>query len=181
MGLRCCIALVTVEVLLINLFLGLLLIITRDEEASFWLLKCLVENILPKYYISTMSGLITEIEVLSQLIAIKEPEIYRHVKEIGVPWAVITTKWFVCLFSEVLPTETVLRIWDCLFYEGSKILFRVALTLIRINKENILKCTDLAMLVSCFKDMVTDSYVVKCHDFMEVNQVQGLLCIITYV
>lgn len=81
------------------------MIITRDEEASFWLLKCLVENILPKYYVRTMSGLITEIEVLTQLIALKEPEVHKHVQNIGVPWAVITTKWFVCLFSEVLPTE----------------------------------------------------------------------------
>lgn len=52
-----------------------------------------------------MSGLITEIEVLSQLIAIKEPQVYNHVKALGVPWAVVTTKWFICLFSEVLPTE----------------------------------------------------------------------------
>lgn len=52
-----------------------------------------------------MAGLITEIEVLSQLVAIKEPEVSKHLKAIGVPWAVVTTKWFVCLFAEVLPTE----------------------------------------------------------------------------
>lgn len=52
-----------------------------------------------------MSGLITEIEVLNQLILIKEPDIHKHLKTIGVPWAVVTTKWFVCLFAEVLPTE----------------------------------------------------------------------------
>ena len=33
------------------------------------------------------------------------PDIYRHVTSIGLPWAVIATKWFICLFAEVLPTE----------------------------------------------------------------------------
>lgn len=33
------------------------------------------------------------------------PDIYQHVTNLGLPWAVITTKWFVCLFAEVLPIE----------------------------------------------------------------------------
>lgn len=65
----------------------------------------LVENILPKYYIITMSGLITDIEVLSILVKLRDPEVHSHIEALGVPWAVLTTKWFVCLFAEVLPTE----------------------------------------------------------------------------
>lgn len=33
------------------------------------------------------------------------PDVYQHVTNIGLPWPVITTKWFVCLFAEVLPIE----------------------------------------------------------------------------
>lgn len=40
---------------------------------------------------------------------------------VGLPCAVISTKWLICLFAEVLPTETVLRIWDCVFNEGYKV------------------------------------------------------------
>lgn len=54
-----------------------------------------------------MAGLITDIDVLGQLILIKEPEIYKHLQGIGVPLAAITTKWFVCLYAEVLPTEVI--------------------------------------------------------------------------
>lgn len=39
------------------------------------------------------------------------PDIYQHVTSIGLPWAVITTKWFVCLFAEVLPIEVKLIIY----------------------------------------------------------------------
>lgn len=33
------------------------------------------------------------------------PDVYQHVANVGLPWPVITTKWFVCLFAEVLPIE----------------------------------------------------------------------------
>ncbi|PSN30426.1 Growth hormone-regulated TBC protein 1-A [Blattella germanica] len=36
---------------------------------------------------------------------VKIPEVHKHVNSIGLPWAVITTKWFICLFAEVLPIE----------------------------------------------------------------------------
>lgn len=41
--------------------------------------------------------------------------------------------------------------------------------MIQTNRTEILKCTDLASLITCFKGMVKDTYVVKCHDFMKVS------------
>jgi len=46
----------------------LLLLVTKSEEESFWLLKVLVERILPDYYGPTMEGVIVDIEVLSELV-----------------------------------------------------------------------------------------------------------------
>lgn len=94
---------------------------------------------------------------------------YRHIQNIGMPWAMGTTKWFICLYADVLPTETVLRIWDCLFFEGSKILFRVALTLIKIHKELILQTTDLSELMMVFKNMKNHPKVIDCHGFIKVS------------
>lgn len=152
----------------LNYVAGLLLLVTKDEELSFWLLKTLIERILPKYYIPSMAGLITDLDVLNDLIKQLEPEVHRHIVNIGMPWAMGTTKWFICLYCEVLPTETVLRIWDCLFYEGSKILFRVAITLVRIHKQEILATTELGELVTCFKNMGNHENVVDCHKFLNV-------------
>ncbi|CAH1643266.1 unnamed protein product [Spodoptera littoralis] len=151
----------------LNYIAGLLLLATKNEETSFWLLKVLVEKILPDYYTKTMDGLIVDIEVLSELVKSKVPDVHQHVINLGLPWAVITTKWFVCLFAEVLPIETVLRIWDCLFYEGSKILFRVCLTLIRQNRQKIMSCNDFTSLAECFKSIVKDYSALQCHEFME--------------
>lgn len=153
----------------LNYIAGLLLLATKDEEVTFWLLKVLVEKILPQYYIKTMSGLLTDLAVLDELINIQDPHVHRHIKDIGMPWAVATTKWFVCIYSEVLPTETVLRIWDCLFYEGSKILFRVAITLIKTHRQQILETRDLSELVVCFKSMAESPNVINCHKFISVS------------
>lgn len=85
----------------------------------------------------------------------------------GLPWAVIVTKWFICIFAEVLPIETVYRIWDCLFYEGSKILFRVCLTLFKTHQDEILQSEDMTQLADVFRDMVQDPAVIDCHQFMK--------------
>nr|CAI5862228.1 unnamed protein product [Callosobruchus analis] len=151
----------------LNYIAGLLLLATKDEETSFWLLKTIVDQILPQYYISTMTGLLTDLDVLDDLIYKYEPVVSRHIKAIGMPWAMGTTKWFICIFAEVLPTETVYRIWDCLFYEGSKIIFRVAIALIRLHKQDILQAHELGELMMCFKVMRNNEAVIDCHQFMK--------------
>ena len=59
----------------------------------------------------------------------------------------------------MLPVETVLRIWDTVFFEGSKILFRVAIGLLKLNKERLLAQKDFAALIEEFKYIVDSSQV----------------------
>lgn len=61
----------------------MLLLATKSEETSFWLLKVLVEKILPDYYTRTMDGLIVDIEVLSELVKVKVPDVHQHVINLG--------------------------------------------------------------------------------------------------
>lgn len=42
--------------------------VTKSEETAFWLLKVLIEKILPEYYTPTMKGLLTDIDVLAELV-----------------------------------------------------------------------------------------------------------------
>ena len=53
-----------------NYVAGLLLLVTKDEENAFWLMKTLTEKILPDYYAPNIPGLITDVRVLSELIKI---------------------------------------------------------------------------------------------------------------
>ena len=108
----------------LNYIAGLLYLTTRDEDSSFWLLKVLCERILPDYYTQSMPGLLTDLKVLARLARREVPAVAAHIERLQMPWALFCSKWFVCLYCEVLPVETVLRVWDTVFYEGSKILFR---------------------------------------------------------
>ncbi|XP_055699679.1 growth hormone-regulated TBC protein 1-A isoform X2 [Phlebotomus papatasi] len=150
----------------LNYIAGLLLIVTKDEEGTFWLLRHIVERIAPNYHTKSMSGLITDIAVLNELLKVRVPDVHAHINNLGLPWAVIVTKWFICLFAEVLPTETVLRIWDCLFSEGYKILFRVSITLILRHRDTLMATEDISQLANVFREMLQSPMVTNCHEFM---------------
>ncbi|XP_037039508.1 growth hormone-regulated TBC protein 1-A [Bradysia coprophila] len=150
----------------LNYIAGLILIVTKDEEWTFWLLKIIVDEIASSYHTKTMTGLIIDIEVLKELLNKRAPQINQRLDHFGLPLAVVTTKWLICLFAEVLPIETVLRIWDCLFLEGYKILFRVSLTLLLSQKDAILQTEDISGLANLLRDMLKGQTVTHCHQFI---------------
>ncbi|XP_030375817.1 growth hormone-regulated TBC protein 1 [Scaptodrosophila lebanonensis] len=152
----------------LNYIAGLLLIVTNDEEKSFWLLKHIVEKILPQYHTKNMANLLRDLAVFKELIIRRYPDLNRHVEALGLPYPVIATKWFICIFAEVLPVETVFRIWDCVFAEGYKIVFRAALAMFVSHKDVILSCQDIGALAPLFRDSMTqDSIVTDCHSFIK--------------
>lgn len=151
----------------LNYIAGLILIVTKDEHTTFWLLKHLVENVASEYHTRTMFGLQRDIHVISEIVRLREPLINEKINEIGLPWAVILTKWLICLFSEVLPVETVLRIWDVMFAEGYKIIFRAAFAIILLLKDDIMKANDISELADLFRNVSHDPRMLDCHSFME--------------
>lgn len=52
------------------------------------------------------------------------------------------TAWFMSCFIGTLPIETVLRVWDVFFYEGSRTLFRIALTIFKLGESEIKAVAD---------------------------------------
>lgn len=62
---------------------GLILIVTKNEESTFWLLKVLVENIVPLYHTKKMENLITDIDVLSELVRLRVPDVHKHIADLG--------------------------------------------------------------------------------------------------
>ncbi|XP_028999595.1 growth hormone-regulated TBC protein 1-A [Betta splendens] len=150
-----------------NFIAGYLLIITKEEEKSFWLMDALLGRILPDYYSPAMLGLKADQEVLGELVKAKTPGVWKTMTDQNVMWTLVVSRWFICLYIDVLPVETVLRIWDCLFYEGSKILFRVALTLIHHNQLEIQQAQSLPDVCQAFKQITCGPFVDQCHTFMQ--------------
>ena len=66
------------------------------------------------------------------------PEIRDHMKKFEISFDMILSKWFICLFCDILPIETVFRIWDILMYGNSAVIIRAAYMSILWHKSNIL-------------------------------------------
>ncbi|KAJ6248007.1 growth hormone-regulated tbc protein [Anaeramoeba flamelloides] len=143
-----------------NFIVGFFLILGFTEEETFWMFVTIVEVILPKKtYSDELQD--TQIDQLSFEYLLRSR--YKWIRnpldsldEMGVKLTVITQQWFMCLFICCLPTECVLRIFDIVFAEGYKILFRVSLALFKINKAQILKCNSSPDLFTHLKNMSLD-------------------------
>lgn len=51
---------------------------------------------------------------------------------------VFTMQWFLTLFSNCLPQQTVLRVWDLVFLHGNEVLLRTALAIWGILQDRII-------------------------------------------
>lgn len=127
-------------------FLAGLLVLFMDEERSFWMLVILTERIIPNVHLADLEGVHTDQGVL--MLCVKEylPELWdtlgtnfegEKLKEDNIltrlpPVTLVTSSWFMSLFVGILPVETTLRVWDILWYEGSKTIFRISLTIFKM-------------------------------------------------
>ncbi|KAI8142407.1 rab-GTPase-TBC domain-containing protein [Fennellomyces sp. T-0311] len=111
----------------LNYIAGLLLLFMSEEDA-FWTFVVLVQDILPpNIYDVTMEGANIDQTVLMMLLSERCPHIWNRVSggksfweceeaDGGMPTTtLVTSHWFLTLFINILPIESVLRVWDCLF------------------------------------------------------------------
>lgn len=138
----------------LNAIAATLLLVTQDEVRSFWIFQSILEQLLPDNYYSEMNlGCNVDQEVLSALIAWKLPAIHAKLQHLEISLHILTSAWFTHLFVDQLPFETLLRVWDCLLYEGSKIMFRIALSLFKIHQHAILGIADPFELATFIRHM----------------------------
>ena len=57
------------------------------------------------------------------------------------------------LFTSTIHVRVLLRIWDLFFYEGSVILFRVALAMIRMHEPNLKELQNSADIFNSLSDL----------------------------
>ena len=135
-------------------FLAGFLLLFFDEESAFWLMTTTVNAVLPPdYFTDSMIGLHTDLTVLNSLLLTHLPRLSAHLQAMRVDIRPIAFPWFLSLFVKTLPVESVLRVWDCLLCEGSKILFRTALGLLSLHEERICQARDFGRLYSLISQM----------------------------
>ncbi|ORY69410.1 rab-GTPase-TBC domain-domain-containing protein [Leucosporidium creatinivorum] len=138
-----------------------LLLTHPAEEDAFWVLVCIIEKILPSdYYTSHLLVSQADQRVLRDLIERLHPDVAAHLEDLGVELPAVTFGWFLSLFTDALPIQTLLRVWDLIFVLGTVMLFRVAVAIIQMNHAEILACDSAASLYALMRSMTTHLYQV---------------------
>ena len=138
-------------------FLAALLLLFLNEEKAFWMLVIITKKYLPGVHSMNLEGVNVDQGVL--ILCIKEylPELWskmessmlnttgqKSISQFEIlnklpPITLSTASWFMSCFVGVVPIETTLRIWDCLFYEKSHFLFKVSLAILKLSEEELLE------------------------------------------
>ncbi|KAG5437588.1 hypothetical protein PCANB_000623 [Pneumocystis canis] len=133
-----------------NIVVATFLIYTTEEQA-YWLLNILCDNFLPGYYSTTMYGTLLDQRVFESLLEKTMPVLWQHFLKSNVQLSLISLPWFLSLYINCIPLTFVLRILDCFFLEGPKILFQIGLAILRLNGEKLLAVNDDGSFISILK------------------------------
>ena len=121
----------------------LLVALEKDEEKTFWIMASVMnEKVLADTWSKNLSGCLVEMDTLSTLLRKRQKKVADHFESIGCDVSYFATDWFLCLYCKSLPSETAARIWDSLLLEGPKVLFRVALAIIKLCRKDLLAATN---------------------------------------
>ncbi|KAK0645746.1 rab-GTPase-TBC domain-containing protein, partial [Cercophora newfieldiana] len=151
----------------LNFLAGLLLLFVETEEQAFWLLNVITRVYLPGTHEMSLEGSKVDLGVLMVALKDSLPSVWKQIggdelegtptkrfmgrrggkEKTSGPGAndpnrlpaitLCMTAWFMSCFIGTLPIETVLRVWDVFFYEGSRTLFRIALTIFKLGESDI--------------------------------------------
>ncbi|XP_043271355.1 TBC1 domain family member whacked-like [Venturia canescens] len=98
---------------------------------SFWCLVAVCDKYLVGYYSQGMETLQRDGDILFALLKRVSPIAYKHLKKQKMDPILYMTEWFLCVYTRTLPWESILRVWDMFLCEGVKVIFKVALVLLK--------------------------------------------------
>ncbi|XP_066949179.1 uncharacterized protein [Macrobrachium rosenbergii] len=119
-------------------------VMERQESDALKVMIYLIEGVLPEsYFANNLRGLSVDMAVFRDLLRLRLPHLSRHLEHLQHDAAdlatgtcyeppltnVFTMQWFLTLFSNCLPREIVMRVWDLTFLHGNEVLLRTALAI----------------------------------------------------
>ncbi|KAF8977420.1 hypothetical protein BGZ46_007407 [Entomortierella lignicola] len=137
-----------------NLLAGTLLLTNNSEEEAFWILTSMLGRHLPEdYFTQQLLSPQADQRVLKELVQEIMPRLSLHFQEMNVDLTAVTFSWFLTLFTDCLPVETLLRVWDIFFVEGMIVVFKIAVAILWMNEKEIIRCRNGAAVYCYMKQM----------------------------
>jgi len=156
------------------------LLVFMDEEETFWFLSFIVEKLLPHYFTENLIGPRIDAMILQRYIRKRLPKLAKHFSRLGFDISTVCTQWFMCLFITSVPNETAFTIWDYMFLVGPKVIFEVALSILKLGQKSLLEIkdeTEVALFLHQFAMRLFDSEVlfsvkIKTLDHKKISQMR---------
>ncbi|OIT03854.1 PREDICTED: TBC1 domain family member 2B-like [Nicotiana attenuata] len=159
-----------------NFFAGLLLLLMPEENA-FWTLMGILDDYFDGYYSEEMIESQVDQLVLEELVRERFPKLVNHLDYLGVQVAWVTGPWFLSIFMNMLPWESVLRVWDVLLFEGNRVmLFRTALALMELYGPALVTTKDAGDAVTLLQSLAGSTFdssqlvLTACMGYQNVNE-----------
>jgi len=138
-----------------NFIVGLLLLVCKDEEEVFWVFACLMEfEGLNGFFKDGFPRLGLFVNAFDELLDIEVPSLRQHFININVQPSIYIHQWYLTLFINTLPLQTVLVIWDSIMCDGLPVVVSVTVTLLQVLRDVLIKM-DFEEVIRFFKSMKT--------------------------
>ncbi|KAJ2804079.1 GTPase activating protein (GAP), partial [Coemansia furcata] len=128
------------------------MLIFMTEEQVFWTLTVMCDRLVPGYYSPSMYGASLDQSIFQSLVEDTMPVLATSFKKRDIQLSIACLPWFLTLFVNSMPLVYALRVLDCFFLEGPKILFRIGLAILKINGGALLAATDDGMFLFVLKE-----------------------------
>jgi hypothetical protein len=117
-----------------------MLLLTDDEEASFWMFVGFVEDVANGVICRSGINLYAQGKFIDAQIALQDQDLAAHLNEGHCRPSVLAAGFLTRFALGILPTESALRVWDALILEGAHVLAPLIVATLRTLKDTLLAC-----------------------------------------
>jgi hypothetical protein len=134
-----------------NFIVGFLQLMSgANEKETFWVFAALLATSNLNHYESKFDGLRgfykkdfpllnTYVYQFLEIFREELPELFFHFIEIGIPELLWINKWIQSLFLYSFPLGLCIRIWDNIFAQGTRFMFKVGIAILKLTQHELLQ------------------------------------------
>nr|XP_043611945.1 rab GTPase-activating protein 1-like [Erigeron canadensis] len=140
-------------------FFAAMLLLMMPEENAFWTLVGMMDDYFDGYFNTDMIESQVDQLVFEDLMRERYPKLVNHFDYLGVEMGWICGPWFLSIFVNMIPWESVLRVWDVMLFEGNRaMLLRTALALMELYGPDLGTAIDAGDAITLLQSLVGSTF-----------------------